>query len=393
MSGCGTLPHPDTATAVSEAQRKGTGRFKRLTLRKILACFRIFRYARATPVFLMTEGRMHNTIPSSPPLLELREVTRTFAVRRGFLSQSVATVHAVDGVSLSMRSGETLGLVGESGCGKSTLGRMIVGLLPPSSGDILLEGASLLHSRHIRKERPEGPAACPPRPGRVQMIFQDPFSSLNPRLSVGASIGEPLAALRVSRRERRERAAEMLRLVGLNPDLAGRYPHEFSGGQRQRIAIARALITRPSLVVCDEAVSALDASVQAQVLNLLKDIQAEFSPAYVFISHDLNVVGYMSRNVAVMYLGRVVEFAPRETLFSCPAHPYTQILLAASPSRDPDQRASTIPAGGELPSPLDLPTGCTFHPRCPQVMAICRRVSPPEYQIAPAHRVSCHLYG
>lgn len=340
---------------------------------------------------------MRNTIQSSPPLLELQEVTRTFAVRRGFLAQSVATVHAVDGVSLSMGSGETLGLVGESGCGKSTLGRMIVGLLPPSSGDILLEGVSLLRSRLPRREHETNgqQAACTPhlRPGRVQMIFQDPFSSLNPRLSVGASIGEPLAALKVSRRERREQAAEMLRLVGLNPDLAGRYPHEFSGGQRQRIAIARALITRPSLVVCDEAVSALDASVQAQVLNLLKDIQAEFSPAYVFISHDLNVVGYMSRNVAVMYLGRVVELAPREALFSRPAHPYTRILLAASPSRDPERRSSAIPAGGELPSPLDLPPGCAFHPRCPQAMDICRRIAPPEYRISPDHSARCHLYG
>ncbi len=324
------------------------------------------------------------TESSSTPLLEVRDLTRTFAVRQGMFFRTAETLRAVDGVSLHIRRGETLGLVGESGCGKSTLGRMVAGLLEPSSGDILLDGVSVVSGRAGRR---------PVAPGRVQMIFQDPFSSLNPRLSVGASVAEPLAALRVPRSERAERVAAMLQLVGLDPSLARRYPHEFSGGQRQRVAVARALITRPDLVICDEAVSALDASVQAQVINLLKDMQAEFAPAYLFISHDLNVVGCMSTDVAVMYLGAVVEQLPRSRLFSHPAHPYTRSLIDAVPSRDPTRRTSRTLLCGELPSPLNPPPGCTFHPRCPQVMDVCRQIVPPETYLEPGHCVRCHLYA
>lgn len=316
----------------------------------------------------------------SPPLLELRQASRTFAVRRGFMAAQ-ATVHAVDGVDLCLHKGQTLGLVGESGCGKSTLGRLAVGLLQASSGEVLLDGTPLL-SGHASQ-----------RAGRLQMIFQDPFSSLNPRLSVGTSIGEPLQARGFSRDDIRTSVDEMLELVGLSSAQALRFPHEFSGGQRQRIAVARALITRPALIVCDEPVSALDASVQAQILNLLQDVQERFGPSYLFISHDLAVVGFMCEHIQVMYLGKIVEYSPRQELFDGPAHPYTQALLASMPSRQTTHYGSgpSIVLQGELPSPLSPPTGCAFHPRCPKVMDICK-IAPPEWtQIGP-RRVRCHLY-
>lgn len=316
--------------------------------------------------------------PATPPLLELRQVSRTFMVRRGFMA-GTATVHAVDRVDMALHAGQSVGLVGESGCGKSTLGRMAVGLLPPSAGQVLWEGQPL----HQVKTT-----------GRLQMVFQDPFSSLNPRLSVGASIGEPLHARGMGRAQRQHKIAEMLELVGLTSEQGRRFPHEFSGGQRQRIAVARALITRPDLVVCDEPVSALDASVQAQILNLLQDVQEHFGPAYLFISHDLAVVGFMCEHIMVMYLGKIVETSPREALFNGPAHPYTQALLASMPSRQVQHYGAgpSIVLQGELPSPLNPPPGCAFHPRCPQVMDICRQQEP-QWSQQGEQAVRCHLYN
>ena len=312
------------------------------------------------------------------PLLEVRHLSLGFDVRRGLLQTSAGRVLAVDDVSLSVMRGETLGLVGESGCGKSTLARLILRLVPPDGGDILFRGQSLLGD-------------VPPEVSRrLQMVFQDPFSSLNPRLKAGVSVGEPLRAAGVSAEETRRRVADMLRQVGLSPEHATRYPHEFSGGQRQRIAIARAVILHPEFIVCDEAVSALDASVQAQVLNLLKDMQQRYGFAYLFISHDLAVVGHMSDRVAVMYLGRIVEIAPRDRLFGAPAHPYTRALLEASPRREPGRRPS-VALSGDLPSPLDPPSGCAFHPRCPLASDLCRRTRPVLQTLFPGHLVACHL--
>ncbi|MEG2172525.1 MAG: ATP-binding cassette domain-containing protein [Desulfovibrionaceae bacterium] len=320
-------------------------------------------------------------MPTPPPLLELRHVTRTFSVRRGFMAGH-ATVHAVDDVSLSLHQGQSLGLVGESGCGKSTLGRLAVGLLEPSSGTVLLDGLPPRHGSG-------GKAA-----GRLQMVFQDPFSSLNPRLSVGTSIGEPLLARGIGGRERRKAVDEMLELVGLSHEQGQRFPHEFSGGQRQRVAVARALITRPDVVVCDEPVSALDASVQAQILNLLQDVQERFGPAYLFISHDLAVVGFMCEHIQVMYLGKIVERSPRQELFDGPAHPYTQALFASMPTRQLQNYGSGPPIvlQGELPSPLTPPSGCPFHPRCPQQTAICQK-SMPDWTTQGSRQVRCHLYS
>lgn len=326
---------------------------------------------------------------ASIPLLVFKEVSRFFTSRQGVFGKVRGEVRAVDSLSLEVRRGETLGLVGESGCGKSTLARMAVRLLPPSTGDILFDGESLVHPV------PEAQKGLSSRLSRrLQMIFQDPFSSLNPRLRIGTSISEPLATAGMPKEERKERVGEMLRLVGLQPDHASRYPHEFSGGQRQRIAIARALITHPELVVCDEAVSALDASVQAQVLNLLKEAREVFGLTYLFISHDLAVVGFMSDRVAVMYLGRIVEQAEREALFNQAAHPYTRALLASAPVHDPERRFSRPFLQGEMPSPFAPPAGCAFHPRCPQVMPCCREQEPifQELAHAPGHWVRCHLY-
>lgn len=314
---------------------------------------------------------------SAAPLLALEDVSRRFLVRRGWFGEP-QQLTAVDGVSLGLRRGESLGLVGESGCGKSTLGRLACGLLTPSEGRVLLEG----------RELPTAGAASWAA-GRIQMVFQDPFSSLNPRLSVRASVAEPLAARDMPRAERRRLADEMLATVGLE-GMGGRYPHEFSGGQRQRIAVARALITRPDVVICDEPVSALDASVQAQVLNLLRDAQERFSPSYLFISHDLAVVGFICPRILVMYLGQVVEEAPRERLFAGAAHPYSQALLAAMPTGDGESRLPRI-LEGELPSPLDPPAGCRFHPRCPKAVDICRREPPAWKELAPGWRARCHL--
>ena len=320
---------------------------------------------------------MAESTTSAAPLLALEDVSRRFLVRRGWFGEP-QQLTAVDGVSLGLRRGESLGLVGESGCGKSTLGRLACGLLMPSDGRVLLEG----------RELPTAGAASWAA-GRIQMVFQDPFSSLNPRLSVRASVAEPLAARDMPRAERRRLADEMLATVGLE-GMGGRYPHEFSGGQRQRIAVARALITRPDVVICDEPVSALDASVQAQVLNLLRDVQERFSPSYLFISHDLAVVGFICPRILVMYLGQVVEEAPRERLFAGAAHPYSQALLAAMPTGDGESRLPRI-LEGELPSPLNPPAGCRFHPRCPKAVGICRREPPAWKELAPGWRARCHL--
>lgn len=302
-------------------------------------------------------------------LLEVKHLKKYFPTNKG-------VVHAVDDVTFSLDAGKTMGVVGESGCGKSTLGRLACGLLAPSQGQVLLDG------RPLPSAGADSWAA-----GRIQMIFQDPFSSLNPRLTVGSSVAEPLAARGVSREERHAQAEAMLATVGLE-GMGRRYPHEFSGGQRQRIAVARALITRPDVVVCDEPVSALDASVQAQALNLLREVQEQFGPAYLFISHDLAVVGFLCRRILVMYLGQIVEEGPTDAIFDGAAHPYTQALMAAMPTGS--RRGEPIAAlEGELPSPLSPPAGCRFHPRCPKAKDICRQEAPQWKDMGDGWRVRC----
>jgi peptide/nickel transport system ATP-binding protein len=316
-------------------------------------------------------------------LVEMRGLVKHFPVQSGVWGRVRGQVHAVDGVDLDLRRGETLGLVGESGSGKTTTGRCLVRLIEPTAGGIRYDGVDLLalRSRALRAMRK-----------RIQIIFQDPYSSLNPRMRVRSIVGEPLAIHRlVPRRERRERVAELLRLVGLDPVAMDRYPHEFSGGQRQRIGIARALAVEPEMVVCDEPVSALDVSVQAQVINLLQDLQERFGLTYLFIAHDLSVVEQISDRVAVMYLGKICEVAGREALYETPRHPYTQALLSAAPVPDPDAVRQRTILKGELPSAAAPPPGCRFHTRCPVAIAECSRVEPPLIDIGGGHRVACHL--
>jgi oligopeptide/dipeptide ABC transporter ATP-binding protein len=317
------------------------------------------------------------------PLLEVRDLVKHYPLRGGLFSRSAGAVRAVDGVSLSLARGETLGLVGESGCGKTTLARLVLRLEDPSAGALRFDGEDLLalSGRALRARR-----------RHFQIVFQDPMSSLNPRMTVGQILAEPLRVHGVARGAAADaRVAELLEQVGIPASWRQRYPHEFSGGQRQRIGVARAIALGPKLVVCDEAVSALDVSVQAQVLNLLLELRERLGLAYLFISHDLSVVRHLSDRVAVMYLGQVVEQAPSQKLFSAPAHPYTQALLSAIPVPDPRRRPARILLAGDPPSPARPPAGCRFHTRCPAVMPRCSREEPPAYRVGEGHEARCFL--
>ena len=320
-------------------------------------------------------------------LIDVRDLQMYFPVTKGIIFQSrVGEVKAIDGVSLQIMRGETLGLVGESGCGKTTFGRCILQVIKPTGGEVRFRGQDLtqLSGRAMRPLRRE-----------LQVIFQDPYGSLNPRMTVGAIVEEPLVIHKTGdHNERKSRVQELFEVVGLNPNMMDRYPHEFSGGQRQRIGIARALAVNPSFIVCDEPVSALDVSIQAQVINLLRSLQQRFDLTYLFISHDLSVVRHISDRVAVMYLGKIVEITGRDELYQDPKHPYTRALLSAVPIPDPVVEATRerIILTGDVPSPIDPPKGCSFHPRCPFVMDVCREVTPPLKLTSMGHSVACHLY-
>ena len=320
-------------------------------------------------------------------LVRVENLTKHFPITQGIVVQrQIGAVRAVDNVSFDIREGETLGLVGESGCGKSTTGRTILQLYRPTSGKVYYQDQDLttLKGEDLRRMR-----------RFMQIIFQDPYASLNPRLTVGDIIGEPLEVHRVekSKKKRQERVQELLHLVGLNPYFINRYPHEFSGGQRQRIGVARALALQPKFIICDEPISALDVSIQAQVVNLLEKLQDEFGLTYLFIAHDLSMVRYISDRTAVMYLGKIVELAEREELYSHPLHPYTQALLSAVPVPDPvvEQTRQRIILTGDVPSPVHPPSGCNFHPRCPVAQQVCREEEPVWREVSPSHWVACHL--
>jgi oligopeptide/dipeptide ABC transporter ATP-binding protein len=320
----------------------------------------------------------------SDVLLEVRNLVKHFHLGRGLLGRAPAVIRAVDGVSFAIRRGETLGLVGESGCGKTTTGRCVLQLERPTSGQVIFEGRDLTvlsdsDLRHVRRQ--------------IQVIFQDPYSSLNPRMTVGQIIAEPLAVHGIvpQRPARAARVQDLLRHAGLLPAMAHRYPHELSGGQRQRVGIARALALEPSLIICDEPVSALDVSIQAQIINLLEELQAALGLTYLFVAHDLSVVRHISDRVAVMYLGKIVEITDRKSLYEAPLHPYTKALLSAVPIPDPEieARREHIVLGGEVPSPLSPPSGCVFHPRCPIAIDQCRAEVPALREVKPGHRAAC----
>lgn len=317
------------------------------------------------------------------PLLEVKNLQKSFTVKKGFFGTS-KQLRAVDGISFSIHKGETFSLVGESGCGKSTTGRLVTRLLTPNSGEVLFNGTDISgynenQMRPLRKD--------------MQMVFQDPYASLNPRMKVKELVAEPLLIhTKLSTKERDKLACELLETVGLNSFHAERFAHEFSGGQRQRIGIARALSVRPNLIVADEPVSALDVSIQSQVLNLLQDLQEEYGLTYLFISHDLSVVEHISDRIGVMYLGALVETADKDTLYDRPLHPYTQALLSSVPVPDPKQKKERIILKGDLPSPVNPPTGCRFHTRCPSCMEVCKQITPVYREVEPGHQVACHLY-
>src|SRR5579883_874761 len=334
-------------------------------------------------------------MPPVPPtkeanttLVDVKGLKVHFPIKGGLLGRPVAHVKAVDGVDLFIKRGETLGLVGESGCGKSTTGRAILQLIKPTAGSVKLDGVELttLPPSEVRKKRKD-----------MQMVFQDPFASLNPRFSIGQIIAEPLQNFKKynNKAELQDEVAHLLEVVGLNPFFVNRFAHEFSGGQRQRIGIARALALRPSFIVADEPVSALDVSIQAQVLNLLEDLQAQFGLTYLFVAHNLSVVKHISDRVAVMYLGRIAELANSEELYELPLHPYTQALLSAIPVPDPEKerRRKRIILEGDVPSPVNPPSGCNFHPRCWKAQDICREVIPPLEEKQPNHWAACHFPG
>ncbi|MEL7566790.1 MAG: dipeptide ABC transporter ATP-binding protein [Dehalobacterium sp.] len=318
-------------------------------------------------------------------LLDVHGLKKYFPIKNSPFSGGLDSVKAVDGVDMFIRRSETLGLVGESGCGKSTLSRLILRLIEPTEGQVFYNGTDILalEKRKMRNMRKN-----------MQLIFQDPFSSLDPRMPIGRTIGEPLEFFRLvkNKSEKKERVAQLLTNVGLDEDYAKRYPHEFSGGQRQRISIARALASSPQLVICDEPVSALDVSVRSQVLNLMQDLQDQFNLTYLFITHDLSVAEFISDRMAVMYLGRMVEIAEKSEFYQNPLHPYTKALLSAVPQPDPDTKKNRIILSGDVPTPINPPSGCTFHPRCKYATDICKEAKPQLTDVGGSHFVSCHLY-